>query len=127
MSDETPQINMGPLLDVVFILLIFFMVTTSFVNERALPLERPTSSTAVELPPKSVRLYVTATGQTMLDGQEIARWQLADKLRETMALHPGSTMLLVSDKNLPSGQLVGLADLCRQAGFNQIAVATESP
>lgn len=127
MSDKEPQINMGPLLDVVFILLLFFMVSTSFINERALPLERPKSSTAVALPAQAVRLYISSEGSLLLNSQPVSRFVLPQKLRELQTGHPGSTMLLVSDKKLPSGELIAIADICRTAGFTKIAVATEEP
>ncbi len=124
-KDNIPDINLGPLMDIIFILLLFFMVSTSFVNERAFPLEKPESSAMPPLPARNVRLIIGRSGTLLLDGRETPSWALLNHLQKILAARPESTMLLVSDKNVPSGQLIAIADICRKAGFKQIAVATE--
>ena len=124
-KDNIPEINLGPLMDIIFILLLFFMVSTSFVSERAFPLEKPESNSMPPLPTRNVRLIISQSGVLLLDGRETPSWALLGQLQNVLTERPGSTILLVSDKNVPSGQLIAIADICRQAGFKQIAVVTE--
>ncbi len=124
-EEEIPEINLGPLMDIIFILLLFFMVSTSFVNERSFPLERPQSSNMPTLPARNVRLFISQSGILLLNGREIPTWALLESLQTILAERPASTMLLVSDKRVTTGQLIAIADICRQAGFTEIAVATE--
>ena len=65
------SIDIGPLIDIVFILLIFFMVTTTFVKDMKLELERPKASSAVTASSKAIRLFIDRDGATYLDGEAV--------------------------------------------------------
>ena len=76
-------IDMAPLIDIVFILLIFFMVTTTFVKDMKLELERPKASSAVSASSKAIRLIIDGNGDTNMSGEPVRTWAIQIKYRYT--------------------------------------------
>ncbi len=119
------QIDIAPMIDIVFILLIFFMVTTTFVKDMKLELERPGASTASAASSKSVRIFIDKHGDIYLDGEPIRIWLIQSKLRELLGTSTNKTVLVVSDDDVPAGKLVEVVDQARLSGAQSVAVATE--
>lgn len=119
------QIDIAPMIDVVFILLIFFMVTTTFVKDMKLELDRPSAASASSASSKSVRLFIDKNGDTYLDGEPVRLWLIQSKLRELLATSTSKTVLVVTDEGVPSGKLVEVIDQARMSGAQSVAVATE--
>ena len=125
-SKETVQdLNISPLIDMVFILLIFFMVSTTFVKDMKLDLERPAASSSSTASTKAVRLYIDNTGEVYLDGESIRSWVIQSRLRDLLKTKTQKSVLVVTDENVPSGQLVEVVDQARLAGASDVGVATE--
>lgn len=123
-TEEESRIDISPLIDVVFILLIFFVVTTTFVKDMNLDIERPSAASASLAPSKAVRIYIDAQGEVYLDNQPVRVWMVQSKVRSL--LHEGaSDVLVVTDTKVPAGRLVEVVDQARLAGAKHVGVATE--
>ena len=109
----------------VFILLIFFMVSTTCVKDMKLELERPAASSSTTASTKAVRLYIDNSGQVYLDGTSIQPWVIQTRLRDLLKSKTQKSVLVVTDENVPSGKLVEVVDQARLAGASDVGVATE--
>lgn len=113
------------MIDIVFILLIFFMVTTTFVKDMKLDLERPGASSASMASSKAIRLYIDKAGETYLDEKPIRVWLIQSKLRELLKASSSASVLVVTDEGVPAGKLVEVVDQARLAGAQGVGVATK--
>ncbi len=118
------SIDIGPMIDIVFILLIFFMVTTTFVKDMQLELERPKASSAVASSSKAIRLFIDRHGDTYMDGEPVRLWLIQSKLRDLMSTSTNKVVLGVTDEGVPAGKLVEVVDQARLAGAQSVGVAT---
>jgi biopolymer transport protein ExbD len=123
-KDDLQALDMTPLIDMVFILLIFFMVSTSFVKDMKLDLDRPAASSAVTASTKALRLYIDANGDTYLDGQAVQIWVIQSRLRDQLKTMTSKSVLVITDDGVPAGRLVEVVDQARLAGATDIGVAT---
>lgn len=124
-SREPSGIDISPLIDMVFILLIFFMVSTTFVKDMDLDINRPSAQTSQQSSSKAIRVYIDNQGNTYLDGQPVRVWVIQSRLREMLAAAGDPGVLVVTDSEVPSGRLVEVVDQCRLAGATDVGVATE--
>ncbi len=119
---ENVDINMSPLIDMVFLLLIFFMATAVFVEETGVQVEKPTASTAVYLDKHSIMLAITENGRIFYAGEDV-------DLNEVRGLISGLVegadvpVILLADTAAPAGVLVDLIDECKLGGAKQVNVA----
>ena len=120
-----PDLDMTPMIDMVFILLIFFMVTASFVKDMKLELERPKASSAVTASSKAIRLFIDRSGDTYLDGEPIRLWLIQSKLRDLLNNASSKVVLVVTDEGVPAGRLVEVVDQARLAGAESVGIATK--
>jgi biopolymer transport protein ExbD len=128
MFAESPEenIDISPLMDVVFILLIFFMVTTTFNKDLELGIERPEARSATVVTEETVRVTVTGDGRVGLDGHEMPLWSLSMSVQKTLATRTRKSVIVVADKSVQADLLVQIVDACRLAGARQVGVATSS-
>ncbi len=124
--EETQQdIDISPLIDMVFILLIFFMVTATFVKDMDLDINRPKATSSTLSSSKAIRVYIDASGDTFLDGQPIRTWVIQSRLRELLEQNADGSVLIVTDASVPAEKLVEVVDQCRLAGATDVGVVTE--
>ena len=123
-GDTEQRIDISPLIDMVFILLIFFMVSTTFVKDMKLELDRPTASTATLASTQAIRLYIDNAGDTYLDGQPIRVWVIQSRLRDLLSGAAQQSVLVVTDDRVPAGRLIEVVDQARRAGAQDVGVAT---
>ncbi len=123
-TDTEQRVDISPLIDMVFILLIFFMVSTTFVKDMKLDLERPSASSATTASTKAIRLYIDNAGDTYLDGQPIQVWVIQSRLRELLSGAGEQSVLVVTDGRVPAERLVEVVDQARRAGAQDVGVAT---
>ena len=118
---ESNDVNLTPMLDVVFIMLIFFIVTTSFIKESGVEIERPESSSASPRPDAQVLIAVTPEGAVWVDGKPVdvhrVGQQVADMLTDDGAV------VIQADRESTTGLLIEVMDRLKQAGVDQVAVA----
>ncbi len=123
-SRTMPAINIAPLIDVVFILLIFFLVTSTFVRDRGVEVTRPQAAAAQTLEPLSLRVSITAAGTIYVDGQPIEVAQLRDRAAGYARTADRPSAVLIPDEQTSSGRLIEVLDAVKTAGVQDIAVAT---
>jgi biopolymer transport protein ExbD len=118
------EIQITPLIDMVFILLIFFVVTTSFVSETGLNIERPLSSSSERLPRESIPVAVNANGRIAVDGRRTGLFSIRPLLERRLRSQPGLAVVIVADKVVPVDRVVRVMDEVKAAGIAQVALAT---
>jgi len=122
-ADES-QVDISPLIDMVFILLIFFMVTTTFVKDAKLELERPSAQSATRASTKSLRVHIDRFSDIYVDGEMVRPWMLQSRVRDALRSGASSEILVVTDRRVPSERLIEVVDQCRLAGAKDVGVAT---
>lgn len=118
------EIQITPLIDMVFILLIFFVVTTSFVSETGLSIQRPRSSSSETLPRESIPVAISANGRIAVDGKRTTLFSIQPLLERRLRSQPGLAVVIVADKAVSMDRVVRVMDEVRAAGIAQIALAT---
>ncbi|WP_075881370.1 ExbD/TolR family protein [Vreelandella massiliensis] len=118
---ESTEVNLTPMLDVVFIMLIFFIVTTSFIKESGVEIERPESSAATPRPDAQVLVAVTPEGAVWVDGKPVDLHRVGQTVAD-MVTDEGS-VVIQADRDATTGVLIEVMDRLRSAGVEQVAVA----
>jgi biopolymer transport protein ExbD len=119
------ELDISPLIDMVFILLIFFMVSTTFVKDMKLELERPDASSASRASTKAIRVHVDRQGAIYLDGNPVKPWMLQSRVRELVSTGGSKAVLVIADRLVPAERLIEVVDQCRLAGAADVGVATD--
>ncbi|MCB9741422.1 MAG: biopolymer transporter ExbD [Alphaproteobacteria bacterium] len=123
-KDGDGSIDISPLIDVVFILLIFFMVTTTFVKDMKLDLERPSARSSSRASTKAIRVYVDSGERVYIDELPVKPWMVESRVRELLAGQDEPTVLVVTDRRVPAQTLIEVVDRCRLAGAQNVGVIT---
>jgi len=124
-KEADQAVDISPLIDMVFILLIFFMVSTTFVKDMKLDLERPGASSAVRASSKVIKVYLDNQAQTYIDNQPIKVWAIQSKLRDMLRNAAEKSVLVVTDESVAVEKLIEVIDQCRLAGARDVAVAAK--
>jgi biopolymer transport protein ExbD len=125
-SSEEPRIDLTPMVDVVFLLLIFFMISTTFVESPGISIKLPeASSQPVEREPQELKIYLSREGDVFYLDRKISITDYKKLLAEHRSNAENTTILLLADKESRHGKVVTLMDLARDAGFVKLAIATE--
>ena len=121
-TSEGMDINLSPLIDMVFLLLIFFMVTAVFVEETGVAVSKPTAASSQTLENNSLLLALTADGRIFYGGRELGinsvRGVVARQLR-----HNEVPVIVLADEHSNTGSLVQIIDQCKLAGAVNVSVA----
>lgn len=117
---------MTPLIDMVFILLIFFIVATSFVRESGVEVNRPQATSAVAREKVSMLIGITSAGRIFIEGHEIDIHNIKGRMNSFLAEVPGGSVVIVADKNCPTGTTIKVLDACRLAGVTHLSVAAKA-
>ena len=118
------SIDLAPLIDMVFILLIFFLVTTTFVTDAGIDVERPRATTGRALDPRSLRISITASGTVFIAGETVALEAVPSRVRQHVREEGNATVIVVPDASVRSDLLVRVLDQARLGGARDLAVAT---
>ena len=121
-SKPNVGINIAPLVDVVFLLVIFFAVTTTFLETAGLRLELPASTSTAKREVRVLTVSLARDGQLSLDGDSVERGQLADRLRRALEEREQKSVLLRADARAQHGEVVRVMDLIRAAGATGLTV-----
>ena len=120
-EDALPEINMSPMVDMIFLLLIFFMVTTVFTKETAVDIKRPSAKSAIEMRHDDIVICISAKGTITHKGQIYQIRQIPALLKEQLG-EKGS-VTIIADRENPTGITVQVIDQCRLAGIDDISLA----
>ncbi len=124
-SETTGSIDISPLIDVVFLLLIFFIVTTVFVKETGVEISKPRAATSADLDRQAILIAITAESRVWQGGREIGqdgvRAVVAALLEET----PDTPVIIRADEATPTQATVSVIDSAKLAGATSVSLATE--
>jgi biopolymer transport protein ExbD len=126
-NKQNLELNMAPLIDMVFILLIFFLVTTSFVKETGVDISRPAASTAVSKLKTTILIGVTKDNTIHLDRREIDIRAIRANVERALAENPEGSVVIVADKDSLTGIVITVMDACKLAGAENVSIAASLP
>ena len=124
---KTIELNIAPLIDMVFILLIFFLVTTSFVRETGVDINRPAAATAVSKKKANILIGITEDDRIFMDKREIDIRAVRANVERAMAENPEGTVVIVADRESRTGIAIKVMDGCKLAGAKNISLAASLP
>ncbi|MEM6911962.1 MAG: biopolymer transporter ExbD [Verrucomicrobiota bacterium] len=122
--NEPSEINIAPLLDVVFILLIFFIVTAVFVQETGIEVSKPRAASSGELEPRAVLLGIDPAGRVFYAGREIGPEGVRPVVSGLLETEPDRPVIIQSDAATPTQATVRVLDAAKQAGAQSVSLAT---
>jgi len=121
------ELNMAPLIDMVFILLIFFLVTTSFVKETGIEVSRPTAATAVSQSKATIPIAIDPANRIYMDHREIDVRAVRANVERALAENPEGAVVVVADRASSTGMAIEVMDGCRMAGAKNVSLAASLP
>jgi len=124
-SGAIAEVNMTPLIDMVFILLIFFIVTTSFVKETGVDVSRPSAKTAVKKEHANILIAIKPNGEIWMDKRMIDRRAVRANVERMHAENPEGSVIILADKESKTGLLIEVMDQARLAGVANVSIASE--
>ncbi|PKL95576.1 MAG: biopolymer transporter ExbD [Gammaproteobacteria bacterium HGW-Gammaproteobacteria-8] len=124
-TKDEPEINITPMLDIVFIMLIFFIVTTTFVRETGVTVDKPEALTAEPRPQGNVLIGVDVNGGVWMNGSQIKLSDVRTLVQRARAENPEGSVILISDKGARTGTLVDVMDQVQAAGITRMAISAE--
>jgi len=122
---EEAEIDMTPMLDIVFIMLIFFIVTASFVKEAGVEVSRPDAQTAVAQDKANILIAVTEKGEVWLQRRQIDPRAVRANVERLRAENPEGSVVIQADKNARVGLTTQVIDAVREAGVMDYVLATQ--
>jgi biopolymer transport protein ExbD len=125
MDEEEATIDLTPMLDVVFIMLIFFIVTASFVKESGIDVNRPEASTAVKKDKASILVAINDTNEIWINKRRVDIRAVQANIEQLRAENPKGSVVIQADKKSTTETLIKVLDATRAAGVEDAAVATE--
>ena len=123
-SQEEAEINITPMLDIVFIMLIFFIVTTSFVKELGVDLDRPSNAPVQEKKRSEViPVRIDSNGQVFVEDRLVEEGAIRANIVSGLAGKPDATVVVIADRNADSRFIVTVVDQARVAGAEKVSLA----
>ena len=124
--NQGQDIDISPLIDVVFILLIFFMVSTTFVKDAQVDIERPSAQSGTRASTKAMRVHVDRVGQVYVDDSPVKPWMVQSRVRDHLRDGGEGTVLVIADRRVEAQKLIEVVDQCRLAGATDVGVVTDA-
>jgi len=119
-------VEMGPLMDIVFILLIFFVVTSSFTRETGVDVTKPQAQSASQLEKENLLIAITREGTIHMNERQVDLASLQDILKQSLAKAPDREAVVIADKESETGVLVQVIDMCNLAGVKKVSIAAQA-
>lgn len=126
-TTEEADIDMTPMLDIVFIMLIFFIVTTSFVKETGIDVSRPNASTAERKERGNILIAIKPNGEVWIAKRKVELRAVRANVERLHAENPEGTVVIIADKESQTGTLVEVMDQVRLAGVYSVSIAAQEP
>ena len=121
------ELNIAPLIDMVFILLIFFLVTTTFVREAGVDINRPTAATAVSKEKANILVGITKDDRIFMDRREIDIRAVRANVERALAENPEGAVIVVADRESRTGIVINVMDECKLAGAKNVSLGAGLP
>ena len=122
-QEEEVTIDLTPLMDIVFIMLIFFIVTTSFIKETGVDISRPSANTAERKELGNILVAITANDEIWIDKRRVDVRAIRANIERLKAENPEGSVVIQADKESKNGLLVQVMDQARLAGVANISIA----
>jgi biopolymer transport protein ExbD len=123
---EDSNLDLTPMMDIVFIMLIFFIVTTSFVKETGVDINRPNAETAERDEKGNILVAITATNEIWIDKRRVDLKAVRANIERLKIEYPEGSVIIQADKESRSGLLVEAMDQIRLAGVQNISIAAKN-
>jgi biopolymer transport protein ExbD len=120
-----PEIGMAALVDVVFLLLIFFMVTTVFPEHRGLAIEKPVAEHGASLDRDALEIALDQHGGLFFQSQPVTADQLLQQLRVRLQQRPDAVVLIRADRRATTQDLIRVIDISKNSGAGRVGIATD--
>ncbi|MFP4416828.1 MAG: ExbD/TolR family protein [Fibrobacterota bacterium] len=124
-GEDGAEVNMGPLIDMVFILLIFFIITTNFTRQTGIEVSKPKAQTAVSQGQEVMLVGITREGTLHVYGRQITVDQLKLLVARQVSRQPDLSVVIVADQQAPIGKAVRVMDQCSLTGVRNVSVAAD--
>ncbi|MDH5305850.1 MAG: biopolymer transporter ExbD [Myxococcales bacterium] len=124
-GEDESEINLTPMLDVVFIMLIFFIVTASFVKESGIDVNRPDAATAEKKERGNILVAISGNNQIWIDKRQVDPRALRANIERLHAENPQGAVVIQADRESKNGLLVKVMDAARLAGVFNVSIAAE--
>lgn len=126
-GDDEAQVDMTPMLDIVFIMLIFFIVTTSFVNEKGLEVNRPKpNQTPPETPSRSLSIRIDENGRIQMNGREVDIRRVVANIQTYLAENNTDSAAIQAHEDTEHGVVVEVMNQAKIAGIEKVSVLVKS-
>lgn len=125
--EEESEINITPMLDVVFIMLIFFIVTATFVKEAGIDVNRPDAATAVKQESANILIAIGPNNDIWIDKRQIDVRAVRPNIERLHAENPQGSVVIQADKESKTDTLIQVMDAARQAGVFNVSIAAQEP
>jgi biopolymer transport protein ExbD len=122
-EEEEQEINITPMLDVVFIMLIFFIVTASFVKETGIDVNKPDTDQPQSEQKKNILVRIDASNRIFIDGRRVDKRQVRPNIERLHAQNPQGTVVIQADNATSNEMIVAVMDASRAAGIMSPALA----
>lgn len=126
-DEEEAAIDMTPMLDVVFIMLIFFIVTASFVKEAGIDVNRPEAATAVKQDRANILIAISDQGEIWINKRRVDVRAVQANIERLHAENPQGTVVIQADKKATTDTLIKVMDASRAAGIFDVSIAAQEP
>ena len=127
MDEEEATIDMTPMLDVVFIMLIFFIVTASFVKESGIDVNRPEAATAVKKDRANILVAISEKGEIWINKRKVDVRAVQANIERLYAENPQGTVVIQADRKATTDVLIKVMDASRAAGIEDVSIAAQEP
>lgn len=124
-GDESAEIDLTPMLDVVFIMLIFFIVTASFIKEAGIEVNRPEASTAQPKENVNILVAINANNEIWMDKRRVDKRSVRSVIERMHAENPKGAVVIQADKASNTETVTAVIDASRAAGVFDVSLATE--
>lgn len=126
-DEDESAIDITPMLDVVFIMLIFFIVTATFVKEAGIDVNRPDAATAVKQEKANILIAINENNEVWIDRRQIDIRAVRPNIERLHAENPQGSVVIQADKESKTETLIKVMDAARSAGVFNVAIATQDP
>jgi len=122
-EEEETEINLTPMLDVVFIMLIFFIVTASFIKEAGIEVRRPEAPEAISKPKANILVAISANNEIWIDRKNIDQRAVQTAFERLLAENPEGSVVIQADKEAYTETVIAVADAARQAKISRVSIS----